>query len=245
MFAGVDKSPDRRDAFRYGDTDRFPAVSGGGDASNAPRDADADAPLGMIVGGTITDSANRIGAEIVRLVGHATVRDRTTGLARPAKPADIAILFRSRDTHREFEGALERRGVSTYVYKGLGFFDADEVQDAVALLRYLADPASNLRTATLLRSRLVRLSDAAIARLAAAPGLAAALLSPDGPDLGGFCEESRAGEAVALDVTVDLGQQVFRQHHVDADARTIHGRDRDKRCNAIAVVGIGHDRFER
>ena len=30
----------------------------------------------------------------------------------------------------------------TYVYKGLGFFESDEVQDAVALLRYLADPLS-------------------------------------------------------------------------------------------------------
>ena len=107
-------------------------------------------------------------------VGRATVRDRATGVARPAQPADIAILFRSRDTHREFEKALERRGVSTYVYKGLGFFDADEVQDAVALLRYLADPLSDLRAAAFLRSRLVRLSDPALARAGAATSRGAA-----------------------------------------------------------------------
>jgi ATP-dependent helicase/nuclease subunit A len=88
----------------------------------------------------------------------------------------VAILFRSRDSHREFEGALERRGVSTYVYKGLGFFEADEVQDAVALLRYLADPLSDLRAATFLRSRLARLSDVAVARLA--PDIAQALVGP-------------------------------------------------------------------
>src|SRR6185503_1537800 len=64
-------------------------------------------------------------------------------------------------------------------YKGLGFFDADEVQDAVALLRYLADPCSNLRAATFLRSRLIRLSDRAITALA--PDLAAALVAPDTP----------------------------------------------------------------
>ena len=93
-----------------------------------------------------------------------TVRDRATGLAREAGAADIAILFRSRDSHRDFEAALDRRGVSTYVYKGLGFFDADEIQDAVALLRYLADPLSDLRAATLLRSRIVRLSDAGVAQ---------------------------------------------------------------------------------
>jgi ATP-dependent exoDNAse (exonuclease V) beta subunit len=68
---------------------------------------------------------------------------------REARAADVAILFRSRDSHREFEAALDRLGVPTYVYKGLGFFEADEVQDAVAILRYLADPLSDLRAATL------------------------------------------------------------------------------------------------
>ncbi len=115
----------------------------------------------------------------MRLIGSATVRDRTTGIARTAKAADIAILFRSRDSHREFEAAIDRRGVPTYVYKGLGFFEADEIQDAVALLRYLADPQSNLRAATLLRSRIVRLSDVAIATLR--PGLADAILAADPP----------------------------------------------------------------
>ena len=62
------------------------------------------------------------------------------------------------------------------MYKGLGFFDADEVQDAVALLRYLADPLSNMRAAALLRSRIVRLSDAAVAALA--PSLARAVVDP-------------------------------------------------------------------
>src|SRR5262249_17200857 len=89
--------------------------------------------------------------------------------------ADVAILFRSRDSHRDFESALERRGVPTYVYKGLGFFDADEVQDAVAILRYLADPLSSLRAAALLRSRIVRVSDTAVAALGSA--CADALLS--------------------------------------------------------------------
>ena len=49
----------------------------------------------------------------------------------------------------------------------------------MALLRYLADPMSDLRAATLLRSRLIRLSDASVMRLA--PRLAAALLAPEPP----------------------------------------------------------------
>ena len=170
VFGAVDKAAGRADAFRYGDLDRFPTEH------PAEPALAADLPLGLIAGGTVRGAADRVADEIVRLLSAATVRDRATGVRRAAQPADVAILFRSRDSHREFEAALERRGVSTYVYKGLGFFDADEVQDVVALLRYLADPGSNLRAATLLRSRLVRLSDIGVTRLA--PDLAAAILDP-------------------------------------------------------------------
>jgi ATP-dependent helicase/nuclease subunit A len=59
------------------------------------------------------------------------------------------------------------------VYKGLGFFEADEIKDVLALLRFLAAPESNLRAAAFLRSRFVRLSDPALQALA--PNLAAAV----------------------------------------------------------------------
>jgi ATP-dependent helicase/nuclease subunit A len=175
----------RRDAFRYGEHDRFPTPQPGvaadpgrppGGASSAPATT-SDSAVRFIVGNTVQAAADSVADEIVRLLSGATVRDRTTGVAREAGAADLAILFRSRDSHRDFEAALDRRGVSTYVYKGLGFFDADEIQDAVALLRYLADPLSDLRAATLLRSRIVRLSDAAVARLGKAS--ADAILSVD------------------------------------------------------------------
>ena len=83
----------------------------------------------------------------------------------PRRPGDIGILFRSRASHREFESALEAAGIPTYVYKGLGFFDADEIKDLSALIRFLANPSSELRAAAFLRSRFVRLSDTALARL--------------------------------------------------------------------------------
>jgi len=167
---------DRRDAFRYADTDRFPIEGYRGADAPAPR---VDGVLGIIGGDTVRSCADAVADEIVRLLADATVRDRITGISRSATPADVAILFRSRDSHREFEAALERRGVPTYVYKGLGFFDADEVQDVVALLRYLADPLSPLRVAALLRSRIVRLSDDAVAALGA--DLPSALLAADAP----------------------------------------------------------------
>jgi ATP-dependent helicase/nuclease subunit A len=171
LFDRIEKAPGRTDAFRYDERDRFPVE---------PADeTDTDSPLGMVAGGSVAAAAERVAAEIARLLAGSTVRDRMTGLRRPAQAADVAILFRSRDSHREFERAVERRGILTYVYKGLGFFEADEVQDGVALLRYLADPASDLRAAAFLRSRLVRLSDQAVARLA--PRLAHALTAPEPP----------------------------------------------------------------
>jgi ATP-dependent helicase/nuclease subunit A len=173
----VDGDPQGRpDAFRYDHRDRFPADVAQG---FSPAIVDPDTPLGIINGSTVQETADRVADEIVRLLSGGVIRDRTTGLRRPAAPADIAILFRSRDSHRDFEAALQKRGVSTYVYKGLGFFEADEVQDAMALLRYLADPLSGLRAAAFLRSRFVRLSDGAVALLA--PALAAAILDADPP----------------------------------------------------------------
>jgi ATP-dependent helicase/nuclease subunit A len=182
VFDAIDKAPEREDAFRYDDRDRFPLpapetwtrAEGG-----AERPPDSPTALSVIVGETVRAAADRVAREIVGLLGNAIVRDRATGLRRPAQPADVAVLFRARDSHREFEKALERRSVSTYVHKGLGFFEADEIQDAVALLRYLANPQSNLRAATFLRSRIVRLSDPALAVLR--PHLASALLASETP----------------------------------------------------------------
>jgi ATP-dependent helicase/nuclease subunit A len=173
LFAAIEKSPGRSDRFRYDDSDRLQwDTAAAGDVHPAPA-------LGLIVAATLGSAADLVADEIARLLSGATVRDRLSGVRRSAQPADVAILFRARDSHREFEKALERRRISTYVYKGLGFFEADEVQDVVALLRYLADPLSDIRAAALLRSRLVRLSDAGLARLA--PRIARSLVAPESP----------------------------------------------------------------
>ena len=157
--------------FDYRDIDRFPGVT----LSPGAR-RDGVPVLGMAVGATIDEAANAVATEVQRLLTSGTVvRDRRG--ARPIQADDIAILFRSRAGHRYYEDALDARGIRTYVYKGLGFFDAPEVQDLQALLRYLARPESNLRAAALLRSRLIRLSDPALVALS--PGMAQALRAPD------------------------------------------------------------------
>ena len=170
LFAEISQPSTRADDFTYTDADRFPI-----DAAYERRRA----VLGIAVAEDIEQCAAAVGNEIARIISEETVRDRESGVARAATPGDVAILFRSRTSHREFQQALEARGIPAYVYKGLGFFDADEIKDVSALIRYLAEPNSDLRAAAFLRSRFVRLSDAALARLA--PRLASAIVDPAPP----------------------------------------------------------------
>ena len=164
LFAEIVTTTDaeRRDAFRYGDTDQFPPIE---ESAGSVR-LQADDVVTFLGAPTVEAAADRVGDEVASLLAAETVvRDPHTGVARAVRPGDIAVLFRSRDSHRDYEAAIDRRGIPTYVYKGLGFFEADEIQDAIALLRFLAKPTSNLRAVSLLRSRIVRVSDAAVVAL--------------------------------------------------------------------------------
>jgi ATP-dependent helicase/nuclease subunit A len=170
LFTEISQPSVRPDDFTYTEADIFP-VEGIADAR--------EAVLGLAAAEDLEQCAEAVAHEIARLISEETVRDRESGLRRAATAGDIAILFRSRTSHREFQQALEARGIPVYVYKGLGFFDADEIKDVSALIRFLAEPESDLRAAAFLRSRFVRLSDAAVARLA--PALAAAIADPAPP----------------------------------------------------------------
>jgi ATP-dependent helicase/nuclease subunit A len=176
LFGTMEKVDRERDGFRYERSDRFPLPSAVADSVSVPH---AHVPLGLVVGDSVEDSAAQVADEIARLLEAGTVRDRETGVARRSTPGDIAILFRSRETHREFQAALESGGIPAFVYKGLGFFDADEIKDYRALLRFLADPTSELRAAALLRSRLARITDASLAVLAGR--LSSTLLAEEPP----------------------------------------------------------------
>ncbi len=171
VFSEMSQDGSQPDGFTYTDADRFP-IDVSPETARGP-------VLGVAVGDDPEVCAAAVAAEIARVLREETVRDRNTGVPRPARPGDVAILFRSRASHREFEQALERRGIPTYVYKGLGFFDADEIKDASALIRYLADPGSDLRAAAFLRSRFVRISDGALSTLG--PKLAAVITGPVAP----------------------------------------------------------------
>ena len=181
LFGAIEKADRPRDGFRYDSRDRFPVEPGPSPPPAAATGAPAAAapPLGLVLADGPEACAERVAGEVARLLDGTRVRDREDGTVRGAAPKDVAILFRSRETHREFQAALEARRIPACVYKGLGFFDADEIKDCRALLRFLADPASELRAAALLRSRLVGLTDRALAGLA---GHLAESLRPEGPE---------------------------------------------------------------
>ena len=181
LFQEIQKDEARRDAFRFAEHDRFPLT-----LPFLPSDA-----LGIVAAPTAADCARGVAAEIRRMLDAGQiVRDPSTQQPRPVSPRDVAILFRTKDSHRDFEIALENERIPSYVYKGLGFFEADEIKDVLALLRYLAAPDSDLRAAAFLRSRFVRLSDPAIQSLA--PRIASALAGGPPPALDGLDNEDRA-----------------------------------------------------
>jgi ATP-dependent helicase/nuclease subunit A len=183
VFSAIDRRPGRADAFRFDADDRFPIAAAPAEHRVQPDEV----ALGLVVGERDTDLAAVLAAEVERWLEAGQVRDPHTGLPRPARPADIAILFRARASHAAIGTALELRGVPTYVYKGLGFFDAAEVLDLTALIRWLAAPNSPLRVAAFLRSRIVRLSDRALLRLA--PELGTLLTSSDAPPAAASLDE--------------------------------------------------------
>ncbi len=190
LFEEVGKSSDRPDAFRYGADDRFPVDrdAGGSMTVRVPGGDDerGDRPVGLVVADDIDTCARLVAEEVETLLRSGRVREKKGPGARAVRPADIAVLFRARASHREFERALERRSIPTYVYKGLGFFDADEIKDVRAVIRFLANPASELRAAALLRSRFVGLSDPGLMELAGclSETLTSPTLSAEGDRLG-------------------------------------------------------------
>jgi ATP-dependent helicase/nuclease subunit A len=187
LFEEMGRDAKRADDFKYDRDDRFPV---------SPRAESDRSVLGIAVGADPEACAAAVATEIARVLNEDSVRDKQTGVMRRATAGDVGILFRSRASHREFEAALEARSIPTYVYKGLGFFDTDEIKDLSALIRYLANPSSDLRAAAFLRSRFVRLSDPALAGLA--PRLASALTSADAPEaMHAFREDDRVALELA------------------------------------------------
>jgi len=111
--------------------------------------------------------AREVARAIASWLATARVPDGRGG-ERPARHADVAILFRNRTHQAVFERALAELGIPSLSDGGDGLLDTLEVGDLQALLRCLVDPMADLELAQVLRSPIFGASTSALLVLAAA-----------------------------------------------------------------------------
>ena len=101
------------------------------------------------------------------------------GVMLPAKPGDIALLFRSLNDAAVYENALDEQGIKYYVVGGKAFYNQQEIFDLLNLLRVLDSHCDEVALAGVLRSPFFSLRDDTLFLLAQHPGgLAGGLLAP-------------------------------------------------------------------
>lgn len=111
---------------------------------------------------------DRIRAEAATLAAHLRamidsgehlVVDQATGETRPARPGDIALLFRALSDVQIFEVALREAGFDYYLVGGHTFYAQQEVYDLVNLLQSVESSCDDIALAGALRSPLFGLHD--------------------------------------------------------------------------------------
>jgi ATP-dependent helicase/nuclease subunit A len=78
---------------------------------------------------------------------------------RPVRYGDIAILFRAMTDIKVYERALRQRGIPYYVLAGKGFYQREEIQDLLSLLRFIENRTDEIALVSALRSPLFGISD--------------------------------------------------------------------------------------
>ena len=107
--------------------------NGGRKAKNLWSDSGDGPPIGGYVAENEHDEAAFVAAEVDRLTD--------AGLARPA---DVAIFYRTNAQSRVFEDIFIRVGLPYRVVGGARFYDRAEVRDLLAYLRAVANPADTI-----------------------------------------------------------------------------------------------------
>ena len=131
-------------------------------------DEDDDAGYGRSGHQRAAFAAARLVRELI--VSGATTTDRQ-GRPRPLVWSDVLVLYRSRTGVSLYEQAFRQAGIPIEP-AGRGMLAAGrEVQDVLALLRWLVWPEDEVALATVLRSPIMRIPEDTFQRLLAARGL--------------------------------------------------------------------------
>ncbi len=187
------------------------------------------------------------------------IRDPDTGDPRPVRYGDIAVLLRSPAKRaRDYVEVLRLAGIPVSSDSSEGFFAATEVADMMALLKTLDNPRGDIELAAVLRSELIGLEDADLARVRLkapaqiGPRLydAACWYARGGPDAASRQRVSEALErlgrwrrAARTQSLADLIWDVYRETGYLAFVSALPG-GRQRRANLLML----HDRavqFER
>ena len=100
----------------------------------------------------------RAGRGAVRLRG-----DRPPADDKSARPADVAIFYRTNAQSRVFEETFIRVGLPYKVVGGVRFYERREVRDALAYLRMLVNPADSVSLRRILNTPKRGIGDRAVA----------------------------------------------------------------------------------
>lgn len=105
--------------------------------------------------------AATVAAHLRRLVDsqEALVMDQASGEPRPARPGDIALLFRALSDVAIFEVALREAGFDYYLVGGHAFYAQQEVYDLVNVLQSIESSCDDIALAGALRSPFFGLHD--------------------------------------------------------------------------------------
>ena len=106
-----------------------------------------------------------VSEKIKKLVSNITaISDE--GQTRPIRYSDIVILARNRNHLAQFELALREHDIPYCGIDGGDFLDQLEIQDVLALLRYLIQPHNDLAIAQVLRSPCFGINDDELIKIA-------------------------------------------------------------------------------
>jgi ATP-dependent helicase/nuclease subunit A len=185
------------------------------------------------------EEANLLATRISEMVGSWQVRDRHG--ERAARYADVLILTRRKTQLAAYETALRAAGIP-FVSPGQGGLLATlEAQDLLAVLRFLADPADNIRLAHTLRTPAFNLSDEDLLEISAGQGawwpalrrLAAAVTSTEMADT---ASETAIQRSVRL-LSAWMESSAYLPAH-DLIDRIFHESDWFARCRAALPAAL-------
>ncbi len=120
--------------------------------------------------GAVGRAARAAAALVARWLAQASVPDDTADkpAVRALTPGDVLVLSRARTRIGPYEEALRREGVRVAPSGRGALARSREVQDILQLLRWLAFPDDDVALASVLRSPLLRVSEAQLQRALAA-----------------------------------------------------------------------------